>query len=115
VGRILRLNDVALMVNHITTAQVVAGSGQLPFVVGAGYEAPVADLGNDQGVFATLDYSGDVPQLYLGLATDLNQLQMQGLLTERKANTVKETLPKLWRSIIRYFGLDACGCLSSLP
>jgi hypothetical protein len=58
-------------------AQCIGGQGELPFVVGAGWQARVADF--RQGAqFATLDYSdGDTPVLYGGSAVTLEQMQCQ--------------------------------------
>ncbi len=74
-------------VAYLAQARVVAGQGELPFAIGSGYEAPVADLrGVGHPGFATLDYS-DVaaaqPRLYLGLDIAFADLKMQGLREER--------------------------------
>jgi ribosomal protein L37AE/L43A len=65
-------------VTNIEDAECVAGQGELPFKVGAGYRAPVADLRNgDQ--FATLDYSEEPPFLFVGGPVDFKALKMTGL------------------------------------
>ncbi len=71
-------------VANVERAKVIAGAGELPFVVGAGYDAPVADLRNGSGGFATLDYSdatadAPAPRLYIGRAVALADLKMSGL------------------------------------
>jgi hypothetical protein len=58
-------------------AQCIGGQGELPFRVGDGWQARVADLRAGAG-FATLDYSdGAKPVLYSGSAVTLGQLQCQ--------------------------------------
>jgi hypothetical protein len=48
------LDGRAYSVSNVLTAECVAGEGELPFKVGAGYPAPVVDLRDEQGRFATL-------------------------------------------------------------
>jgi uncharacterized protein (DUF983 family) len=58
-------------------ARCIGGQGELPFRVGEGWEARVADL-RQGGAFVTLDYSdGDKPVLYAGSAVTLEQMQCQ--------------------------------------
>lgn len=61
----------------LRTARCTAGEGELPFQVGPGWEARVADY--RQGVrFLTLDYSdGDTPRRYAGKAVELDELRCQ--------------------------------------
>lgn len=68
-------------VTNILTAECIAGEGELPFKVGAGYPAPVADLRDETGRFATLDYSDDAakPLLFLGAAVDFRELAWANL------------------------------------
>ena len=56
-GHAIQLAGASYSVASLTRASVVAGQGELPFVVAGGYEAPVVDLRNARGGFATLDYS----------------------------------------------------------
>ncbi|HJW23538.1 MAG TPA: DUF4178 domain-containing protein [Rhodocyclaceae bacterium] len=65
-------------VTDIEEAECVAGQGELPFKVGAGYRAPVVDLRGGEH-FATLDYSEDPPLLFIGGAVDFESLGMTGL------------------------------------
>lgn len=83
------------------TARCIAGQGELPFRVGAGWEARVADF-RFGAAFATLDYSdGDKPVLYGGSAQTLEQMQCQ-LLRDDEA---------IKASSGRYRGrLDALNC-----
>ncbi|HZX31804.1 MAG TPA: DUF4178 domain-containing protein [Rhodocyclaceae bacterium] len=65
-------------VTDIEDAECVAGQGELPFKVGAGYKAPVVDLrGGDH--FATLDYSEEPPLFFLGGPVDFKSLKLSGL------------------------------------
>jgi hypothetical protein len=68
------LDGATYRVTNILTAQVVAGEGELPFTVGAGYAAPVADLRNEAGGFATLDYSDERPLVFIGESVDFASL-----------------------------------------
>ncbi len=69
--------------SDIRQARCVAGEGELPRQLQPGYDAPVADA-RSGGRFLTLDYSdGLPPQLYLGEAVTLKQLNMQRLRDER--------------------------------
>ena len=57
----------------------IAGEGELPFPIGAGYEAPVADLIAPENLFATLDYSEEKPLVFLGEYVDFDDLHLTGL------------------------------------
>ena len=61
VGEAIRLNGTPFEVSNILTAECVAGEGELPFKVGGGYPAPVVDLRDAAGRFATIDYSDATP------------------------------------------------------
>lgn len=76
-GASIPWDHVHFTATDVRTAQCVAGEGELPFVVGAGYVARVADFRCDDR-FLTLDYSdGEVPQVFLGTATTLETLGCQ--------------------------------------
>lgn len=65
------------MASDIRTARCIAWEGELPFQVGRGWEAKVADCRAGHR-FLTLDYSdGDIPQLFLGQAVALDALHCQ--------------------------------------
>lgn len=92
----------------VRTARCTGGQGELPFRVGAGWQAKVADLRTNNR-FVTLDYSdGDKPLVYTGSAVTLEALGMQ-LLREDDA---------ILRSAGRYRGrltkLDCPSCGASL-
>jgi predicted RNA-binding Zn-ribbon protein involved in translation (DUF1610 family) len=88
---------------EIRVADCIGGQGELPFKVGEGYQARVADF--RRGVeFITLDYS-DAPRpvVYTGLAVTLESMQCQ-LLRDDDA---------IQRAAGRYRGkLDALDCPS---
>ncbi|MBL8420575.1 MAG: DUF4178 domain-containing protein, partial [Dechloromonas sp.] len=65
-------------VSNIENAECVAGQGELPFKVGAGYPVPTVDLRNGQN-FATLDYSETPPLLFVGEAVAFASLKMGNL------------------------------------
>lgn len=65
-------------VSNIENAECIAGQGELPFKVGAGYPVPAVDLRN-QAAFATLDYSETPPLFFVGEAVDFKSLDMNGL------------------------------------
>lgn len=78
---------------HVTnkeTATCIAGEGELPFKIGAAYAAPVIDLASEKN-FATLDYSEDVPMVFIGEQVSLADLRMSGL-RERAAMAGKASI-----------------------
>lgn len=58
---------------------MVAGEGELPFRVGAGWSLASADLRTDGARFATLDYGDEAPRLYAGEVVELADLRLRGL------------------------------------
>jgi hypothetical protein len=66
VGRAAQLDGRRFEVANVERAHVIAGQGELPFKVGAGWEAVFVDLRGDDERFATLDYSEDPPLLFVG-------------------------------------------------
>jgi hypothetical protein len=79
VGQRISLAGQIFTVINKDSSYCVAGEGELPFRVGAGYEAPVIDLTGDANRFATLDYSEESPLVFLGENLDFEQLQLSGL------------------------------------
>ena len=65
-------------VSNIENAECVAGQGELPFKVGAGYPVSAVDLRNGPN-FATLDYSETPPLLFVGEAVAFASLKMSNL------------------------------------
>jgi len=108
-GKVLIHEGKSFYASDIRTARGTAGEGELPFKVGAGYEAKVVDLrsGND---FMTIDYSdGDTPAQYLGRSVTLDELQCQLL---RDDDTIKE---KAGNYRGRLQALDCPTCGSNIP
>lgn len=86
IGQRLVLTSQAWTVSNIEQAECVAGQGELPFKVGAGYPVAAVDLrnGNNSGTnsganFATLDYSETPPLLFVGEAVPFASLKMNNL------------------------------------
>jgi len=65
-GREVRLDGKPFTVGNVERAQVIAGQGELPFKVGAGWEGTFVDLRGEDGAFATIDYSETPPLLFAG-------------------------------------------------
>ncbi|WP_428826625.1 DUF4178 domain-containing protein [Azonexus sp. IMCC34842] len=65
-------------VSNIENAECVAGQGELPFKVGAGYPVAAVDLRNGAN-FATLDYSEVPPLFFVGEAVAFTSLKMTNL------------------------------------
>ncbi|NWF54328.1 MAG: DUF4178 domain-containing protein [Syntrophaceae bacterium] len=78
-GRSVSLQDAVYEVTNMERAFCIGGEGELPFRLGPGYEAPVADLTGPGKRFATLDYSEDPPLVYLGEYVDFEELHLSGL------------------------------------
>lgn len=69
-------------VTNIESAECIAGQGELPFKVGAGYPLPAVDLRSAAQTgpnFATLDYSETPPLLFIGEAVVFDALKMNNL------------------------------------
>jgi ribosomal protein S27E len=66
------------LVTNKEEAVCLSGEGELPFVVGAGYIAPVVDLRTSSN-FATLDYSSTPPTCYVGEAVTRESLALSNL------------------------------------
>jgi len=78
IGQRFVLASQTWTVSNVENAECVAGQGELPFKVGAGYPVSAVDLRN-QASFATLDYSETPPLLFVGEAVDFESLQMANL------------------------------------
>ncbi len=99
----------------VRTAQCTGGQGELPFTVGAGYTARVADF--RRGVeFLTLDYSDDasagaddgvasVPAVYRGRSVALEDLGPQLL---RDADTITDSAGRL-KGKVANLECPSCG------
>jgi hypothetical protein len=102
-GETVAIAGERLMVSEVRVADCIGGQGELPFKVGDGWQAKVADFRRGAD-FVTLDYSdGPEPVFYNGIAVTLDSLQCQ-LLRDDDA---------IERSAGRYRGkLSALDCPS---
>ena len=102
-GRSYQIGNGLYTAAEVRVADCVGGQGELPFKVGDGYQARVADFRRG-AEFLTLDYSdGPQPVVYTGIAVTLDSLQCQLL---RDDDTIQ-------RAAGRYRGkLDALDCPS---
>ena len=78
VGQRFVLASQTWTVSNIEQAECVAGQGELPFKVGAGYPVAAVDLRNGAN-FATLDYSETPPLFFVGEAVEFRSLKMSNL------------------------------------
>ncbi len=102
-GKVYTISERHFTASEKRVADCIGGQGELPFRVGAGWQARVADLREGEA-FATLDYSdSDTPVFYNGVAVTLEEIKCQLL---REDEQIKE-------SAGRYRGkLDALECPS---
>jgi hypothetical protein len=80
-GNKMELQGQVFHVQNVEHARCIAGQGELPFRVNAGYDAPVADLLGADGAFATLDYSEDRPLVFVGEYVEFDDLRFSNLRT----------------------------------
>lgn len=104
-GQPWRLGKDTFVFCDIRQARCVAVEGELPRQLQPGYDAPVADA-RCGGRFLTLDYSdGHQPQLYLGEAVTLKQLNMQRLRDERMISAATGKL----KGSVQQLACPQCG------
>lgn len=109
VNQMMVYQSITYRVTDFRRATCTGGQGELPFVVGKGWESAVADL-RYQARFITLDYSdGYPPQVYEGRAVTLTTLKMQLL---RDGQQVKSTTGKVKGNITN---LACPNCGSPIP
>ncbi len=87
IGQRLQVASQVWTVSNLENAACVAGEGELPFKVGAGYPVAAADLRNERH-FATLDYSETPPLLFVGEAVDFRSLRLNNLREGRAEREV---------------------------
>lgn len=91
--------------SDVRTAKCTAGQGELPFKVGAGYVARVADF-RVADRFVTLDYSDGVsPRVYQGRAVELSDLKPQLL---RDPGTIRDSAGH-FRGKVSALNCPSCG------
>lgn len=102
---------LVFIASDIRTAQCTGGQGELPFTVGAGYTARVADFRRGKE-FLTLDYSdgGDAvgagqPSVYRGRSVTLAEMQCQLL---RDPETIKDSAGR-FKGRISNLECPSCG------
>jgi len=78
IGQRFVLASQTWTVSNIEEAECIAGQGELPFKVGAGYPVAAVDMRNGAN-FATLDYSETPPLLFVGEAVKFASLKMSNL------------------------------------
>jgi len=84
-GRGVTLDGKPYQVANVERAQVIAGQGELPFKVGAGWEGSFVDLRGEGGAFATIDYSETPPLLFAGAELPFESFKFQHLRDARSA------------------------------
>ena len=95
----------AFAASDVRTAKCMAGQGELPFKVGAGYPIRVADF-RGADAFVTLDYSdGPSPRVYQGRAVELPELKPQLL---RDPQTIKDSAGH-FRGKVSALDCPSCG------
>lgn len=93
------------VVSDKRVATCIGGQGELPFTVGDGWQARVADLRRGAS-FATLDYSdGEQPLLYSGAAVTLEGLKCQLL---RDDDEIKASAGR-YRARVDALSCPSCG------
>ena len=75
-GHMLQFGGQSYATSDVRTAECTGGQGELPFKVGAGYQARVADF-RSGARFLTLDYSEPTTRVYVGQAVQLADLKAQ--------------------------------------
>jgi hypothetical protein len=78
-GMHLKFAEIDFQVANLVTARCVAGQGELPFKVDAGYDTKTADLRSAEGHFATIDYSETPPLVFLGRPVHFDDLHLTNL------------------------------------
>ncbi|MCC8998121.1 MAG: DUF4178 domain-containing protein [Candidatus Contendobacter sp.] len=106
-GQNLTLRGRAFQITNIETARCIAGEGELPIRVGAGYDAPVVDLQAAGNIFATLDYSETPPLAFIGEQVRFDDLKLTRL---------REALPAGWEpdAGVKAQSFQCPGCGSAL-
>ena len=108
-GSRVNLGDAVYVAADVRSAKCVAGQGELPFQVGAGWEARVADFRRGQQ-FLTLDFSdGEVPKVYRGKAVKLDELKCQLL---RAPDEIQDTAGR-YKGKVGSLACPACGAAAS--
>ncbi|KQQ32768.1 hypothetical protein ASF61_14645 [Duganella sp. Leaf126] len=103
-GNNYTINGAPYTAAEIRVADCVGGQGELPFLVGDGYQAKVADLRRG-AEFITLDYSDAAPVVYTGTAVTLASLRCQLL---RDDDTILRAAGR-YRGTLSALDCPSCG------
>jgi hypothetical protein len=76
-GKEIRAAGQTWTVADVRKGRCTGGEGELPFVVGQGYELPYADLRAAGSSFATIDYSEETPLVFVGKCVGWDELHMK--------------------------------------
>lgn len=106
VGKHYTIGAESLTASEKRRARCIGGQGELPFKVGAGYEAVVADF-RAGARFITLDYSDEAVVLYDGVAVTLESLKCQLL---RDDEQIKASAGK-YRGKLDALDCPSCGSM----
>ena len=108
-GQLLNHDGQPFAAADIRSARCTGGEGELPFRVGEGWEAKVADF-RQRRRFLTLDYSdGHPPRRYLGKSVDLKALKCQLLRSD------EQILQRAGRLRGKIAPLECPGCGGQIP
>ncbi|MBI1891914.1 MAG: DUF4178 domain-containing protein [Burkholderiales bacterium] len=105
VGTLYKFFDRTFIASDVREAECIGGQGELPFKVGPGWQARLADLRCGR-YFLTLDYS-DSPQptAYVGESVTLAQMKCQLL---RDDDTVRDSAGEL-KAKVQPLSCPSCG------
>jgi hypothetical protein len=103
-GHVLHVAGQPYATSDVRTARCTGGQGELPFKVGQGWEARVADFrGADR--FLSLDYSDPEVRVYVGRAVELTDLKAQLL---RDASQISDSAGH-FHGKVSALSCPACG------
>lgn len=109
INQIIVYQSISFRVTDCRTATCTGGQGELPFVVGKGWQTSVADL-RFASRFLSLDYTDGYPPLvYDGRAVTLDALKFQML---REVDQVQSTTGKIKGKITN---IECPNCGSPIP
>lgn len=77
-------NDLVLTVAEVGVAELAAAEGEIPYTFEPVTRHRYADLYGAQGEFATFDYSGDEPNIFLGKEVSLDDIGISPTVTAEK-------------------------------
>lgn len=81
VGEYYAWGDRGLTVTTLTRARYVGVEGELPFEYWGKHEVLFVDLAGRHGEFATFDYSGETPLLFMGRHVGFDEIALSNVRT----------------------------------